>query len=260
MHKLQVALAVLLMGSTGFVGDLRAGGSKLAFDQLVTPGVIFGSGNDNGAFTTDRRKGIEVGLRIKQRFPPANLFNSNGDGTYSFPAGDACPGYSFSPTCLTTPIWSVEWSINTDYTGSTGRVLGDFIYELGLDADPSEKTDFTIFDNISPSLVAPLFDHATGDNFTTAPGNSATTAAEYENNLAVHNVAQNSWNYEFFNTLGTSLEDFDPAVDGNYVIYLRVKHPTRGRILAESRIQVLVGDAEPIKDGDDDRDDEDDDD
>ena len=76
-----------------FVAGLTFYGTALAdieFDQDVTPDVIFGSGNLNGAFTTDRNDGVEIGLRGKLRFDgagqPQNIFNSNGDGTYTFQA------------------------------------------------------------------------------------------------------------------------------------------------------------------------------
>jgi len=63
------------------------------------------------------------------------------------------------------------------------------------------------------------------------------------------NVAQNSWNYEFFNNIGTSLYEFDPSVDGNYIIYLRaLKTNSRApiEIVAETCIQVLVGSASAV--------------
>ena len=52
------------------------------YDQNVTNNTIFGSGNANGSFTTDRRNGIEVGLRAK--IPDSGTIYSNGDGTYSY--------------------------------------------------------------------------------------------------------------------------------------------------------------------------------
>ena len=65
------------------------------FDQDITPNAIFGSGNFNGNFTTDRQNGIELGLRAKLRFNednlPENTFNSNG--TYSFAVGKAPSGF-----------------------------------------------------------------------------------------------------------------------------------------------------------------------
>ena len=193
---------------------------------------------------------MEVGLRIKLRFnasnDPENIFNSNGDGSYSFAAGDACAtgGFGFAPfpLCMTTPIWNLEWSVNTDYLDLTGTplvTLDDFIYELGMDSDPSSKTNYTVFDNISPSLVAPAWDHAVGDNLT-ANGAGVSNLLTYGAALTTENVAQNSWSYEFFNNLGTSLEFFDPAVAGEYTIYLKVKDLVKGKTVAESVIRVLV--------------------
>ena len=79
------------VGALALVAGLTLSGTALAdieFDQDVTPDVIFGSGNLNGKFTTDRNKGVEIGLRGKLRHNATgaaeNTFNSNGDGTYSF--------------------------------------------------------------------------------------------------------------------------------------------------------------------------------
>ena len=102
-------LSILTLSAVSDMGRMSAKSGKsekstkskklLEFDQAVTPEVIFGSGNVNGAFTTNRHDGVEVGLRAKQRHPPLNDFNSNGDGTYSFAKGDACgvPGAPPSP-------------------------------------------------------------------------------------------------------------------------------------------------------------------
>lgn len=38
-------------------------------NTTVTNNVIYGSGNINGSFTLDRANGIELGLRVKTRFP-----------------------------------------------------------------------------------------------------------------------------------------------------------------------------------------------
>jgi len=219
------------------------------FSQDVTPEAIFGSGNANGGFTTDRRNGLEIGLRGKVRFPsPENVFNDSGDGSYHFEAGNACPGgFSFA-RCETTPTWSFEWSINTDVSGETNRKLGDLVYELGLDGDPGPGTNFTTFDNISASLLVPFWDHATGNNTTlNGAGTSASDEATYGMLIEENNVAQNSWNYEFFNNLGNSLATFDPAQDGHYVIYLEARDPVTGRVLARSQIQIIVGDARTFR-------------
>ena len=228
--------------------------SVLEFDQNATPNVIFGSDVTNGSFTTDRRKGVEVALRAKQRFPAANVFNSNGDGTYSMEIGNPCPeGFSPPPFCEATPVWSFEWSVNADFDDSTGKSISDYTYELGMDSDPGPRTKFTRFDPITPLPPAiPFFDHAIGDNSTPESGGTvAASPDQYQGFIENNNVAQNSWNYEFFNNLGTRLAAFDPNVDGNYIIYLRVIKNKgkfgKSKIVAQSFIQVLVGNAQPVK-------------
>lgn len=43
------------------------------------------------------------------------------------------------------------------------------------------------------------------------------------------------------------LEDVNPAVDGNDVIFLRVNQKRTGRTLAKSRIPIRAGNARPLK-------------
>ena len=146
--------------------------AAIEFDQFVTPDVIFGSGNLNGAFTTDRQNGIEIGLRGKLRHDatgqPQNIFNSNGDGTYSF--NNIVAPTQASPTAE----WSFEWSVNTDQLGTTGLFLDHFTYELGVDTDAGPGTSFITFDNISPNPGPVEWDHAIGTNNT---GNGGGTNA-----------------------------------------------------------------------------------
>ena len=99
------------------------------FDQDVTPEVIFGSGNGNGSFTVDRQNGVELGMRGKLRFPASGTYNSNGDGTYTFSTGSGTGSFPKSE-------WSYEFTVNTDYDGSSGWLVGDLTYEIGMDNDP----------------------------------------------------------------------------------------------------------------------------
>ncbi|WP_418315787.1 hypothetical protein [Piscinibacter sakaiensis] len=244
-----IAFTLAAAMTTAHAGDKHKDKDN-TFSDLVTPDAIFGSGNSNGGFTVDRHQGVEVGLRGKTRFPAPVENGDNGDGTYSYPAGDACPGFGFAPfpLCLNTPKWSFDWSVNTDYAGGTGNKLDDFVYQLGMDADPGPGTDFTLFDPITPNAVPPAWDHSLGTN---ATGNGAgiedVDPPTYLANLGTFNVAQNSWNYEFFNNIGTSLASFNPAGDGNYVVFLRAIDPAKNKVVAESVIQILTGAAAPVK-------------
>ncbi len=218
----------------------------LNFDQNITPDVIFGSGNANGSFTTDVAGGVELGLRGKLRFNaannPENTFNSNGDGSYSFIAGAAPGGFSWQPGSPTTPVWNFEFSVNTNVDGTSGLVLADLTYELALDFDPSPGgTNFLVFDLITPSVPAPMYDHSLGDNMTTAATDViAGDPVAYAAALASLNVAQNSWNYEFFND--APFNAFNPADNAVYEIYLRAFDGS-GAMVAETMISIVVGSA-----------------
>jgi hypothetical protein len=220
------------------------------YEQYVTPEVILGDGNANGSFTTDRRNGVEIGLRSRLRFNADNLaentFNSNSNGTYNFSAGAAPSGFPFDPAPNNTPVWNFEWTVNTNYDESSALNLKDLTYEMGLDFDPGPRTNFLIFDPITPILPTPITppDHIIGDNYTgNGEGTQATDNPTYLALLTGNNVAQNSWNYEFFDN--TPFNNFDPSTPGNYAIYLLARKPD-GQVLARADIQILVGKAEPV--------------
>lgn len=93
----------LLKTSPAFALAFIAGAATAApnYDVNVTSDVIFGSGNTNGGFTISRSNGIELGLRGKLRFDEnnqaQNTFNANGDGSYTFEAGNPLTGFGFDP-------------------------------------------------------------------------------------------------------------------------------------------------------------------
>ena len=204
-----------------------AANAAIAYDQNVTPDIIFGSGNINGSFTVDQGSGVELGLRGKLRYDasglPQNTFNSNGDGTYTFDAGVA-PTQS-SPTA----VWSFEWSINSNFDG-TGGNLNTLTYVLGIDSNPGIGTSWTTFDPINGGVL----DNAMGTNSTGNGGGTSTTdATTYANLIANNNVAQNSWKAHWY------LSGFDPTVDGQYDFYLAAFNGTTQ--LARTDISVIVG-------------------
>lgn len=199
--------------------------AAVEYDQNVTSNIIFGSGNANGGFTTTRSSGLEIGIRGKLRFDAANnpqdIYNSNGDGSYTFAAGNPLTGFSWDPGNPTTPIWNFDWSINTDFDGSSGgKTVDDYTYELGMDSDSSLGTNFLTFDLITPGAFQPFWDHSMGNNSTASgAGAEAGDAPTYTSMLGTNNLVQNSWNYEFFNSSGP-LASFDPTVAGDYEIYI----------------------------------------
>lgn len=143
----------------------------MAFNQNVTPNILFGEGNANGFFTVDKDNGVELGLRAKIRYQ--GVYNSDGAGTYSF---------------LPTDNWNVEWSINSDYEGTTGTKLSGLTYVL---------TGYFYGSNVAYDPVNVLIaDHGIGDNSTAngaGDNDGARTPVSYASLIAANNVAQNSW-------------------------------------------------------------------
>jgi hypothetical protein len=203
--------------------------AAIEFDQNVTNDVIYGSGNTNGSWSTNRVDGVELGLRAHVRFPvPANVFNSNGDGTYNHAAGN------FANNAL----WNFDWSINTNYTGTTGLEVGELVYELRMDFDPSLGVNLQIFDPINQVFA----DHSFGNNGTAeSAGVEAVDAASYAALLASSNLAQNSWRLDFFETTPLPPWAFNPDADGVYTFELAAYRPGAADPLAEVTIDVIVG-------------------
>ncbi|MCF6246401.1 MAG: PEP-CTERM sorting domain-containing protein [Desulfobacula sp.] len=220
----------LLLGlAVGFLLCVSGLAQATSFDTNVTPNLIFGSGNLNGSFTVEQSNGVEIGLRGKLRHngtgAPENTFNSNGDGTYSFVAGVA-PTQSFP-----TAVWSVEWSINTNWDNSNSLNLDDLTYFFGTDSDASQGTDFTTFDPINVTYA----DHSIGNNSTgNGLGDEADNAAEYSTLISANNVAQQSWKAHWI------ISPFDPTVDGTYDIFLAA-FDSDGAQVVRTDIQIIVG-------------------
>ena len=213
MKRLITSCVVVLIAASSASADL--------YDQNVTNNVIFGSGNANGSFTVDRDNGVELGLRGKLRHNAAgaaeNTFNSNGDGTYTFNAGVA-PTQS-SPTA----VWSFEWSINTDYDGTTGWNLADLTYEFSMNStngntfNPVIGNPFDVINGINPGTGTVYWDHAQGDNSTAnGAGAVAVDETDYANMIATNSLAQNSWKIHWF-----ADPSFDPTLAGDYTFNLR---------------------------------------
>jgi hypothetical protein len=199
-----VAGLAIGLGTLTFSAPSQA--STLLFDQSVSSDILFGSGNGNGSFTIDQNNGVELGLRAKVRFDditnlPTGTYNSNGDGSYSHSKGeppDTSPPKPGWWVGRQAARWNFEWSINSDYLETLGRSLGDLVYELGIDSDPSAGESFSVFDPVNSSGAQ---DHGIGNN-STANGagddDNPRTDPEYATLIANNNVAQNSWNMEFF--------------------------------------------------------------
>jgi len=163
-------------------------GGQPALAALITPDVIFGSGNDNGSFTVttfDYGGIIELGLRAKLRYNDA----SNPENTFNW---DGVNTYTFAPTAGTPAnrsVFNYEWSINTQDSGpSIESLIGSGgSARIEYDTDPSVLINFVSYNPFE-------FDAYYGTN---ATGNGGGTYDDTGTPVSGKTVAQNSVNYGF---------------------------------------------------------------
>ncbi len=226
----------LLVAATLIANPAQA---EMFTDANLTSNVIFGSGNANGGFNGERKNGVEIGLRAKLRFDennqPQNTFNNNGDGTYTFQSGTPSPGFGWDPNSTSTASWNFEWSVNSNYNGTSGFMLDDLTYIMSIDFDPTSGTSLALQNQFDPINVL-YADHAIGINGTgNGQGAEATDEADYASLISNNNLAQNSWNMQFFDTMAYP---FDDRVNGEYTISLKAFNGAT--LLSESCITVNV--------------------
>lgn len=219
-----LSAAALFVATTGMGHAAPVNGTG-----LVAPNMIFGGGNLNGGFTGVVQNNIELGLRGKQRYPAAEVYNYDGIDTYTFDS-----------TVLTTnpanrSVFNFEWSINVEGAGNT---IGSYDYLLQVDRDPSAGVNFSNPAN-SVALYDPtvLKDHSFGVVATAqGAGVEATDLATYVTYLANNTVSQQSWNLGFEGFTSGN----DASLPGSYRINLQVFAKGTNNVLAATGINVNV--------------------
>jgi hypothetical protein len=184
--------------------------------------------NNNTGWTVVRKDGVELGLRLRlcdngesTNTCPNDVYNSNGDGTYSFGSGnftgDDCASFygSLDGVGPAGPKWCLSYSINVDYEDKTDNVLGDYKYNLTLDADPACTVNSTVFDPLHGALTNFTTINTTcleeyfyfGNSSTPSLGgnasdlcvlshqDNATAAAAFETQLFNNSLVQQDFNY-----------------------------------------------------------------
>lgn len=221
-----MSISKLAAGFAGlFIGAAVSHAAPVNGTGNVTPDVIFGSGNANGSFTGQTSNNIEVGLRAKQRYPAANIFNYDGINTYTFD----------STVLNTNPanrsVFNFEWAVNVDQSGTSGLNLNGFSYGLLFDIDPSAGVNYV---SIDPFATPGYFDHSLGNNTTgNGAGIESTSNADLLLNMPNFNVAQQSSNLGF----GFSA---DPDLPGIYGFRFDVFEFGTRNVLSSAEISVVV--------------------
>lgn len=197
----------------------------------VTSNVIMGSGITNGSWTGVNVDGLELALRGKLRYDaammPQNIFNYDGDRTYTF-----------DPSLSTIPVgrsvFNFEYSVNTDANtpnSPPNRNLDAFTYLFQYDLDPSAGTSFiNAFD-----VIRDKTDNAYGNNDTAESAGAVGTFAALG---ATNNLAQNSQNLGFFPFNFLDPGFLNPQTPGLYT-YNLIASDTNGEV-ARTSIDIRV--------------------
>jgi len=209
----RVLLMLLLMLFSSF-----AQAHALIFDANATNAVIYGSGNANGDWTLDRSNGIELGLRAKLRY--AGNIDPGNDSTYNAPTG----------LTGTAAKWNFDFSINSNFDGSTGLNVGELSYTLFLDTDASQGVNFISYNPVTGHL-----DNSFGTNATAkSQGVETKDSGVFATYLSDFNLVQNSQNLSWAGI------GFDPFINGTYEFVLDA-YDVSGSVLASTFMTVVVG-------------------
>lgn len=154
---------------------------------------------------------------------PQNIFNYNGDDTYTFDPALSNPAAGRA-------IFNFEFAVNSDADGASARNVDAIIWLLTVDIDPG----WGVSNAFSSDFINVAFaDHSFGTNGTAnGAGVEAANVAAYAGLIANNNVAQNSSNLGFGFTP-------NPQLPGVYTFTLSGSDSTG--VLASTSINVIVG-------------------
>ncbi len=218
--------AAATMAAGMLFGAGMASAASVNGTGILTSNVIYGDGNANGSFTGVTVDRLELALRAHLRYDltgqPQDIFNYDGDHTYTFdPADSNLPG--------NRSAFNFDWSINTNVLGGTGLTIGDYTYLLSVDNDPTTATNFIAYD----PYAGPFADHSFGNNATAqGTGVEATDPTEFANYKAAYNLSQQSWNMGF---------GFMVPADQEGIFTVQLEAFQRGQLVAGTSIDIRYG-------------------
>lgn len=193
-----LAVVILVMGVAGIAMAYPTSGSNAGSLGKVTVGTDVsewevGSGQFNGEFTVAERQGIELGLRIQERF--VGLVEAKSEqggrlGVYEVKTG--------STGGDNNGAWNYDWHV--DLSNAKGQAKGKTLsdYQLVLEQDFTEQSLFGALG--SDPVELPL----------AAEGNGGVCSA----GTFTPTLCQQSWNPGFGNT------DYDPFEERSYNLRL----------------------------------------
>jgi VCBS repeat-containing protein/parallel beta-helix repeat protein len=115
--------------------------------SLIGGNTHFGTGNSgtNYNVSEDHAAGLELGLKLHYRggddLTPGTK-DTDGTAHYLVPSGTqvADPAHDVPGASATRAAWSLDYSVNTNSTGSSGKALTDYTVTLTISDGTSNKT------------------------------------------------------------------------------------------------------------------------
>ncbi|MEM6583206.1 MAG: PEP-CTERM sorting domain-containing protein [Pseudomonadota bacterium] len=225
-HRIKrLTLSTTLLVSAAVYSNFAAAG-------MITPDIIFGTGNSNRGFTVETSGSLELGIRAKLRYGPTGQPNDeigvgiieNPSGTYFFDSNEA-------DAPADRAMWNYDWSINSNVDGN-GSNLDAWVFTLLVDDNPTAAINFVPYDPVGLISTGAYL----GNNST--PNGGGMFFADPTSDLASNNVAQNSVNYGF-------LPGF-PLGDGEFALQLQAMAPGGPIISTSINVIVRPGGAVPV--------------
>lgn len=188
-----LALAILLFGTSVALAGYPTAGSdagslgKVTLDTDVSEWDV-GSGQFNGEFIVAENQGVQLGLRIQDRFTgPLPVTGDSGNRVGIYEADTGTTGGDNNGT------WNYDWHV--DLSGAKGAAEGKTLadYRLVLEQDFTDQSLFGVLG--SDPVELPM------------PGVCDTSTIS-------GSLCQQSWNPGFGNT------DYDPSAEGTYNLRL----------------------------------------
>ncbi|HEX7944190.1 MAG TPA: PEPxxWA-CTERM sorting domain-containing protein [Phenylobacterium sp.] len=142
-------LLISIVGAAALASSAHA---TVAYDaDLIAPGVIYGTGNENGHFTVDTTDGVELGVRAHVH---KQLATSPAGNLYSFALGDSISidfsvhAFDFASLAGFTPLLTIHDLANNHIQSFNPGLIPDNAVSGPNAFQNSERLSFGFMDSL----------------------------------------------------------------------------------------------------------------